>query len=237
MEWFRSALRDRLDGGRSDFEAVIEGALVDTGGLGVTVITPSAAPTPSPIHHFCHCQDKWDKVATKDSQLMAAMTQAMPGASEDTKESLKEVWEQLTRYPEAELIGALEYAGEEAMEEDEGEDDENKLDDVPLALRAAAPVGLVASLRCPCTSTVVTQTGGMKEAGRTVTTNKGATIDAGTLVRWLKVTMLLLKATHVDQGRTNLLLNYLISATVKQGRMLHVPQGTNVQEVPLSLYA
>ena len=76
----------------------------------------------------------------------------------------------------------------------------------------------------------------MKVAGRTVTTNKGATIDAGTLVRRLKVTMLLLKATHMDKGLTNLLLNYLISATVKQGRTLHVPQGTNIQEVPPSLY-
>ena len=76
----------------------------------------------------------------------------------------------------------------------------------------------------------------MKEAGCTVTTDKKATLDAGTLIRQLKVTMPLLKATHVEQGLTDLLLNYLISATVKQGRMLHVPQGTNVQEVPPSLY-
>ena len=121
-----------------------------------------------------------------------------------------EVWEELTRYPEPELIAALEDAGEEAME-----DDKDKLDDVPLALRAAAPAGLVVSLRCPCTSTAGTQTGGVKGAGRMVTTNKGATIDAGTLVRRLKVTMLLLIATHMDQGLTDLLLNYLISTTVK----------------------
>ena len=122
------------------------------------------------------------------------------------------------------------------MEEDEDEDDKDELDDVPLALRAAAPAGLVATLRCPRTSTGETQTGFVKEAGHTVTTNKGATINAGTLVRQLKVIEPLLKATHVDQGLTNLLLNYLIPATVRQGRMLHLLQGTDIQEVPPTFY-
>ena len=126
------------------------------------------------------------------------------------------------------------------MEEDDEEDDDDdddKLDDVLLALRAAAPSGLVASLRCPQTSTAGTQMGGVKETECIVTTDKGATIDTETLVRWLKVTMPLLKATHVDQGIADLLLNYLIYATVKQGRTLHVPQGTDIQEVLPSLYA
>ena len=40
--------------------------------------------------------------------------------------------------------------------------------------------------------------GGDREAGKVVAMDKGATIDAGTLVRQLKVTMLLLKAMHMD---------------------------------------
>ena len=59
----------------------------------------------------------------------------MPGASEDTKVSLAEVWKKLTRYPEVELIATLEEAGKEAMEEN----DDGKLDDVPLALYAQPP--------------------------------------------------------------------------------------------------
>ena len=42
---------------------------------------------------------------------MVAMTQAMPGALEDTKVSLAEVWEELTRYSEADLISTLEEDG------------------------------------------------------------------------------------------------------------------------------
>ena len=85
----------------------------------------------------------------------------MPGALEDTKVRLAEVWEELTRYPEAELIAALKEAGEEAMEEDDNDEDDNeKLDGVPLALRVVTPAGSMAGLRCPRTSTAGTQTGG-----------------------------------------------------------------------------
>ena len=40
--------------------------------------------------------------------------------------------------------------------------------------------------------------GGVQEAGKVVATDKGATIDTGTLVHQLKVTMPLLKAKQVD---------------------------------------
>ena len=36
---------------------------------------------------------------------------------------------------------------------------------------------------------------------------------------------------------TDLLLNYLIASTVKQGRPVQVPEGTKVQEVPLALFS
>ena len=39
---------------------------------------------------------------------MATMMQALPEASEATKKGFAEVWEELTGYPEAELIAALE---------------------------------------------------------------------------------------------------------------------------------
>ena len=48
-----------------------------------------------------------------------------------------------------------------------------------------------------------------------VASDKGATIDASSLVRRLKVTMPLLKAMHVDKGLPGLLLNYLIASMVK----------------------
>ena len=216
----------------------MEGALRDAGGADLAQAVPQLAPlpTPAPVLHFKHCKDEWDVDDAQGQQLVATMTQSMPGASEATKRGLAEVWEQLVGYPEAELIAALEEAaGDEDMEE---EDDDDEEDDLPLALRATAPVGSVASLRrAPRMASAGTQTGGVREAGKVVTADKGATVDAGTLVRRLKVTMPLLKATHVDQGLTDLLLNYLIAATVKQGRTVHVPEGADVLPVPPALYA
>ena len=216
----------------------MEGALRDAGGADLAQAVPQLAPlpTPAPVLHFKHCKDEWDVDDAQGQQLVATMTQSMPGASEATKRGRAEVWEQLVGYPEAELIAALEEAaGDEDMEE---EDDDDEEDDLPLALRATAPAGSVASLRrAPRMASAGTQTGGVREAGKVVTADKGATVDAGTLVRRLKVTMPLLKATHVDQGLTDLLLNYLIAATVKQGRTVHVPEGADVLPVPPALYA
>ena len=211
----------------------MEGALRDAGGADLAQAVPQLAPlpTPAPVLHFKHCKDEWDVDDAQGQQLVATMTQSMPGASEATKRGLAEVWEQLVGYPEAELIAALEEAaGDKDMEE---EDDDDEEDDLPLALRATAPAGSVASLRrAPRMASAGTQTGGVREAGKVVTADKGATVDAGTLVWRLKVTMPLLKATHVDQGLTDLLLNYLIAATVKQGRTVHVPEGADVLPVP-----
>ncbi len=82
------------------------------------------------------------------------------------------------------------------------------------------------------------QTGGVKGAGKAVAgaDEKPITVDAGTLVRRMKVTLPLVKALNVDPGLTNLLLNHLIATAAKQGRVITLPKHVQTEVVPEELF-
>ena len=62
-------------------------------------------------------------------------------------------------------------------------------------------------------------------------------MDAGTIVRRMKVSLPLLKAADADPALTRLLLNHLLSACAKKGHTIDVPEGAKVEMIPLPLYA
>ena len=112
---------------------------------------------------------------------------------------------------------------EDDDEDDLDEEEYDPADAILLALRAAAPAGSIASLRPPTTRSTGAQTGGVRGAGRTLAAPKPEGVDAGTLVRQLRVSLPLLKAANADQGLLDLLLNALISAKVKRGKSVTIP--------------
>ena len=62
-------------------------------------------------------------------------------------------------------------------------------------------------------------------------------LDAGTIVRRMKVSLPLLKAADADPALTRLLLNHLLSTCVKKGQTIDVPEGAKVEEIPTPLFA
>ena len=58
--------------------------------------------------------------------------------------------------------------------------------------------------------------GGVRDAGRAVKVKRPPP-DAGTIVKWVCVSVLLLKVVMVDNALLDLLLNHLITAKVKWG--------------------
>ena len=120
--------------------------------------------------------------------------------------------------------------GEVDAEEDELMED--ILDDLPLAMQE--PRGGTApgpSRRQVVTKDAAAQTGGVKGAGMITGGGKTSTIDAGTLVKQMKVTLPLLRAVNADPGLSGLLLNYLIASTVRNGRTITLPKGADTEEV------
>ena len=61
-------------------------------------------------------------------------------------------------------------------------------------------------------------------------------MDAGTLVKRMKVTLPLIKALSVDQGLTNLLLNHLIASATKAGATITLPEGAKHEVIPADLF-
>ena len=50
-------------------------------------------------------------------------------------------------------------------------------------------------------------------------------VDAGTLIRRLRVSVPLLRAAKVDQGLLETMLNYLVSLNAAAGRPVTLPKG------------
>ena len=66
----------------------------------------------------------------------------------------------------------------------------------------------------PSTRTTAVQTGGVTGAGRVVRVGGGklpAGLDAGTLLKRLRITLPMVKATDNDQAFNDLILNHLIA--------------------------
>ena len=135
--------------------------------------------------------------------------------------------------PLRDLVAAVEE--EEEAENMDKYDDLDPKDDLPLALRALQPAGGVPPVQPMCSAGV--QTGSISSAGRVVVTDRNSNLDAGTIVKRMKVSLPLLKAADVDPVLTCLLLNHLLSTCAKKGVTIDVPQGAKVEEIPLLLYA
>ena len=91
----------------------------------------------------------------------------------------------MLKAPLSDLVAAVEEeAEEEHMDKD---DDLDPKDNLPLALRALQPAGGVPSMR-PMRSVGV-QTGGISSVGRVVATDRNSNLDAGTIVKRVKVSL------------------------------------------------
>ena len=64
VDLFREVLKEKLGAGCTDFNAVVEGALQQAGGVGVSTAAMPVLPTASPVFHFRHCHDTWDVEAS-----------------------------------------------------------------------------------------------------------------------------------------------------------------------------
>ena len=61
-------------------------------------------------------------------------------------------------------------------------------------------------------------------------------VDAGTLLKRLKVTLPLLRTVNVDRGLIDLLLNHLVAVKFKSGSPLVVPRGLKFDVIPPEMY-
>ena len=57
-------------------------------------------------------------------------------------------------------------------------------------------------------------------------------VDAGTLLKRLRVTLPMVKAADHDQAFNDLILNHLISQNVRKGRSIVVPEEATVDKIP-----
>ena len=64
VDLFREVLKEKLGAGCTDFNAVVEGALQQAGGVGVSTAATLVSSTASPAFHFRHCHDTWDDEAS-----------------------------------------------------------------------------------------------------------------------------------------------------------------------------
>ena len=64
VDLFREALKEKLGVGCMDFNAMVEGALQQAGGVGVATEATPVPPAASPAFHLRHCRDTWDDKAT-----------------------------------------------------------------------------------------------------------------------------------------------------------------------------
>ena len=91
----------------------------------------------------------------------------------------------------------------------------------------------------PLTRTTAAQTGGVTGAGRVVRLGGGkvpAGLDAGTLLKRLRVTLPMVKAADNDQEFNNLILNHLITQNVRKGHSIVVPEGATVDKISPQLF-
>ena len=64
VDLFCEALKEKLGAGCTYFNAVVEGALQQAGGVGVSTTATPVSHTASPAFHFRHCHDMWDDEAS-----------------------------------------------------------------------------------------------------------------------------------------------------------------------------
>ena len=64
VDLLREALKEKLGAGCMDFNAVVERALQQAGGVGVATAAMPVSPVASPAFHFRHFRDTWDDEAT-----------------------------------------------------------------------------------------------------------------------------------------------------------------------------
>lgn len=160
--------------------------------------------------------------------VSSVVEDTFPAASAERKMELVEAWERvldnwkpsaedIEADGEADLVAALDNM-EEDIPDEEG----------PYA---AAPVR-------PTTRSVSAQTGGVTSAGRVVQrgTKNPAGLDAGTLLKRLRVTLPMVKAADNDQAFNDLILNHLIAQNVRKGRPIVVPDDARVDPIPPQLF-
>ena len=83
----------------------------------------------------------------------------------------------------------------------------------------------------PSTHTTAAQTGGVTGAGRVVRLGGSkvpAGLDAGTLLKRLRVTLPMVKAMDNYQAFNDLILNHLIAQNVRKGHSIVVPEDATV---------
>ena len=61
-------------------------------------------------------------------------------------------------------------------------------------------------------------------------------VDAGTLIRRLRVSVPLLQAAKVDQGLLETMLNYLVSLNAAAGLPVTLPKGCKAEYLPLEVF-
>ena len=61
-------------------------------------------------------------------------------------------------------------------------------------------------------------------------------VDAGTLIRCLRVSVPLLRAAKVDQGLLETMLNYLVSLNAAAGRPVTLPKGCKTEYLPPEVF-
>ena len=61
-------------------------------------------------------------------------------------------------------------------------------------------------------------------------------VDAGTLIRHLRVSVPLLRAAKVDQGLLETMLNYLVSLNAAAGRPVTLPKGCKTEYLPPEVF-
>ena len=64
VDLFHEVLKEKLDAGCTEFNAVMEGALQQAGGVGVATAATPVLPAASLAFHFRHCHDTWDDEAS-----------------------------------------------------------------------------------------------------------------------------------------------------------------------------